>query len=140
MARAPQTPIRLRIVIEDPVPGVFHSLQDKQGAPVDAKEASNGSPLVFDFTLRAAAGPRFFGDHVRNEGPTRQFVYVAVGGAAGQRVSEWSRRMKIDIHDMPMTLVEAAFAGTLVEITIRGTAADGTPACATIVERSWRAA
>lgn len=138
MAKPPQTPIRMRITVENPVPGVFHSLQDKKSAPVDTKQSKDGTPLSFDFALRAADGPRFFGEQVRNEGPTRQFVYIAIGAQAGQHVCEWSRRMKIDIHDMPSAMVTAALAGALVEITVQGTGADGTPACATIAERSWR--
>lgn len=139
MTRPPQTEIRLRFVIETPVPGVAYSLQDKQSQPVDAK-TSKGAALVFDFPIRVADGPKFYGEHVRSEGPTRRFVYVATGQQAGQKESCWSRRMKIDIHTIPATLIAKAKAGQVLEAAINGTGSDGTPACATTpLLRSWRA-
>src|SRR5688572_6863356 len=103
MGRAEQTEIRARIVIEQPVPGVLHSLQEDD-APLDAKKSNGAESLVFEFPLRVAAdtdgGPKFFGKQVRREGPVRRFVYIRIGTAAGQHLSPWSRRMKIDIHDI----------------------------------------
>ena len=46
MARGEQTEIRARIVIEQPVPGVLHSLQEDD-APLDPKRSKAGEPLVF---------------------------------------------------------------------------------------------
>jgi hypothetical protein len=138
MARSPQTEIRLRFLVEDPVAGVVHSLQDKQNRPVAARRAEPGAPLTFDFPVRVAPGPRFLGAFVRSEGPARRFVYIAVGQPAGDHGSCWSRRMKIDIHDVPAPLLEAALQGGTLEATIPGTAKDGTPSCATVPVKSWR--
>ena len=96
MAHDEQVVIPLRIVIENPVAGVGHSLQAKDGHPLDAKRATAGEPLAFDFPVRVAPGPKFFGDQVRREGPVRRFVYIRVGQSAGDLGSPWSRRMKID--------------------------------------------
>ena len=74
MARADQTPVPMRIVIDAPVPGVLHSLQSKDGHPLDPKVSKSGEPLAFDFSVRVAPGPKFFGDQVRREGPERRFV------------------------------------------------------------------
>ena len=53
--------------------------------------------------------------------------------------SEWSRRMKIDIHDTPQDLLDRAMAGEgVVELTVNGTGKDGSPACATIKSKSRR--
>ena len=144
MARADQSEIRARIVIEQPVPGVLHSLQ-QDDAPLDPKRSGGGEPLVFDFPLRIARakddqGPKFFGPQVRREGPVRRFVYVRIGTAAGDTGSPWTRRMKIDIHDVDPALLDAALAGGVLEATINGTAKDGSPACATIRPVSWRVA
>ena len=139
MARMAQSEIRARIVIEQPVPGVLHSLQQDDG-PLDPKRSGGGEPLVFDFPLRVAPGPKFFGPQVRREGPVRRFVYVRIGTAAGDRASPWTRRMKIDIHDVDPALLDAALAGGVLEATINGTAKDGSPACATIRPVSWRVA
>lgn len=137
MARAAQSEIRARIVIEQPVPGVLHSLQ-QDDAPLDARRSSGGAPLVFDFPLRVAPGPKFFGPQVRREGPVRRFVYVRIGTAAGDKASPWTRRMKIDIHDVDPALLDAAIAGGVLQATIGGTAKDGSPACATIRPVTWR--
>ena len=88
---------------------------------------------MFDFPIRVAPGPRFLGDQVRREGPQRRFVYVRIGDLAGDASSPWSRRMKIDIHDIDQALLDRATAGEgVVEIVINGTGKDGTPACATV--------
>ena len=137
MARADQVEIRARIVIERPVPGVLHSLQEDD-APLDPKQSRAGEPLAFEFPLRVAPGPKFFGKQVRREGPVRRFVYIRIGTAAGQHLSPWSRRMKIDIHDIDPALLDAAAKGGVLEDTIDGTAKDGTPACATIRPVRWR--
>ena len=133
MSSANQVAVRMRLVIESPVPGVLHSLQSKEGRPLDAKRSRSGEPLVFEFPIRIAPGPKFFGDQVRREGPTRRFVYIRVGQLAGDHSSPWSRRMKIDIHDTERRLIDRATAGGgVLQLTIDGTADDGSPACATI--------
>ena len=83
MAKADQVEIPLRIVIENPVPGVLHSLQAKDGHPLDPKRATAGKALSFDFLIRLAPGPKFVGDQVRREGPERRFVYIRIGQSAG---------------------------------------------------------
>ena len=133
MARADQTEIRMRIVIEQPVVGVLHSLQSGDTGVLDPKQSKAGEPLAFDFPIRIAPGPKFFGDQVRREGPVRRFVYIRIGQSAGDHASEWSRRMKIDIHDTPQDLLDRAMAGEgVVELTVHGTGRDGSPACATV--------
>jgi hypothetical protein len=140
MARADQTEIRLRIVIEHPVRGVLHSLQAKDDGPLDPKCSRDGEPLLFDFPIRVGHGPKFFGDQVRREGPVRRFVYIRVGQAAGDTLSPWSRRMKIDIHDIPDDLLAGAVErGDAIEIRIEGTAKDGSPVCATVHPKDRRA-
>ena len=131
--------IMLRLTIEDPVPGVAYSLQDKKSAPVDAVVAQD-RPLSFDVPLRLAPGPRFLGEFVRSEGPTRRFVYIAIGAQAGDAASPWSRRAKIDIHLLSGALLEKALAGAVLEAQLPGKAEDGGPACATVRPLSWRIA
>lgn len=139
MPRADQIAIRMRIVIDAPVPGVRHSLQSKDDHPLDARTSAAGEPLSFDFPIRIAPGPKFFGDQVRREGPQRRFVYIRVGQSAGDHASPWTRRMKIDIHDIDPALLEQAAAGGVIETRVHGTLADGSPACATVrpTGRRW---
>lgn len=123
--------ITLRMTIEDPVPGVTYSLQDGKSAPVGAVVASE-APLSFDVPVRVAQGPRFLGEYVRREGPERRFVYIAVGGQAGDCASPWSRRVKVDIHDLPADQLDQALAGKVLEARLPGRDKDGGPACATL--------
>jgi hypothetical protein len=133
MVRESQSEIPMRIVIEQPVVGVLHSLQAKDDHPLDPKCSKAGEALTFDFPVRVGPGPKFSGDQVRREGPERRFVYIRVGQAAGDPASPWTRRMKIDIHDIDQQLLDAAAkGGRRIEISVNGTGKDGTPACATV--------
>lgn len=139
MPKAEQTPVAIRIVIDRPVAGVLHSLQSGDATPLDPKASHDAKPLTFDFTVRVADGQRFFGDQVRREGSQRRFVYIRVGELAGDTASPWSRRMKIDIHDIdPALLARAAAGDGAIGITIDGTGRDGTPACATVSRTAVR--
>lgn len=130
--KADQTEIAMRIVIEQPVPGVLHSLQSGDDRVLNPKLSKAGEALTFDFPVRIAPGPKFFGDQVRREGPQRRFVYIRIGQSAGQHGTPLQRRMKIDIHDLPQDLFDRAVAGGTLELTVNGTGKDGTPACATV--------
>ena len=133
MAKTDQSVINLRIVIEQPVAGVLHSLQAKDDSPLDPKGSRKGEALAFDFQVRVGPGPKFFGDQVRREGPVRRFVYIRIGQLAGDPSSPWSRRMKIDIHDIGNDLLDrAADGGKVIETTVIGTDKNGTPTCATV--------
>lgn len=123
--------ITLRMTIEDPVPGVAYSLQDGKSSPVGAVVATDG-PLSFDVPVRVAPGPRFLGEFVRREGPERRFVYIAIGAQAGDHASPWSRRVKVDVHELPAALLERALAGDVLEGRLPGRAKDGGPSCATL--------
>ncbi|MEP7130226.1 MAG: DUF5990 family protein [Sphingomicrobium sp.] len=141
MARADQIPLQLRIVIDNPVAGVLHSLQAKDGHPLYPKRSTAGEPLAFDVPIRIAPGPKYFGDQVRREGPERRFIYVRIGQSAGDLSSPWTRRMKIDIHDLAQSLLDQAVAtGRPIEISVNGTAKDASPACATVRPTSRRLA
>lgn len=130
-------------MIERPVPGVVYSLQ-QDDKPLDLRASDSGESLAFNFPLRierpSACGAKFFGPQVRREGKVRRFVYVRIGTSAGQHGAPWDRRIKVDIHDIEPALLDAAIAGGLLEATIRNTARDGSPACATIRPVHWRVA
>lgn len=131
--------ITLRLTIPDPVPGVAYSLQDKKNVPVGPLTAGDG-PVSFDVPVRLAPGPKFLGNFVRSEGPSRRFVYIAIGEQAGQKPSPWSRRAKIDIHLLSAALLKKALAGAVLEARLPGRAKDGGPACATVQPMGpWRA-
>lgn len=130
--------ITLRLTIADPVAGVAYSLQDKANMPVEPRIAGDG-PISFDVPITLSDDGRLTGTFVRREGPSRRFVYIAIGTSAGQHASEWSRRAKIDIHDIPADLLTQAREGRLLEVVLPGRAKDGGPACATVRPlQSWR--
>jgi hypothetical protein len=126
----PDTPITLRLTIADPLPGVRYSLQ-KDDAPFEPVTAAD-APLSFDVPIRLSADNRVLGPFVRREGRERRFVYIRIGQSAGDHASCWTRRAKIDIHDIPPALLDQARAGAILEITLPGRGSDGSPACATI--------
>lgn len=132
------TPITLRLTIADPVAGLHYSLQDKKNAPVDAVIAGEG-PLSFDVRVRLSDDGRMLGPFVRTEGPTRRFVYIAIGGQAGGDEPVFSRRAKIDVHDIPADLLTLAREGHVLEAVVPGRGKDGSPACATVQPiKGWR--
>ncbi|CAN7151256.1 DUF5990 family protein [Brevundimonas sp. LjRoot202] len=131
------TPITLRLTIADPVPGVRYSLQ-KDDAPFEPVTAAGA--LSFDVPVRLSDDNRFLGPFVRREGPARRFVYIRIGQSAGDHGSCWTRRAKIDIHDIPPALLERARAGRTLEAVLPGRGKDGSPTCATVRPVSpWRA-
>ncbi|MBJ7447056.1 MAG: hypothetical protein JHC81_05930 [Brevundimonas sp.] len=132
------TPITLRLTIVDPVAGLHYSLQDKKNAPVNPVIAGDG-PLSFDVPVRLSDDARMLGPFVRTEGPTRRFVYIAVGGQAGGEGLVVSRRAKIDVHDIPTDLLALARQGKVLEAVLPGRGKDGKPACATVRPlQPWR--
>jgi hypothetical protein len=132
-------PITLRLTIIDPVPGVTYSLQDKASKPVEPRLATQ-VPLSFDAPVRLADRTRFLGPFVRSEGPTRRFVYIAIGAQAGDPAATFGRRAKIDIHDIPSALLDQALTGAILEARLPGRDKNGDPACATLRPLDgWRA-
>lgn len=132
------TPITLRLTIADPVPDVRYSLQEDD-APHDPATARD-APLSFDVPVRLSGDNRLLGPFVRREGPDRRFVYIRIGRSAGDCASLWTRRAKVDIHDIGPALLDQARAGRVLEVILPGRGKDGSPACATIRPiHPWRA-
>lgn len=134
----PGQTITLRLTIQDPIPGLAYNLQDRANAPVDAR-LSGEAPLSFDVPVTLNDDDRLSGGFVRREGPTRRFVYIAVASHPGD-ASAWSRRAKIDVHDIPADLLTQARQGRVLEARLPGRARDGGPVCATVRPlEPWRA-
>lgn len=117
----------LRLIIDDPVPGVRYSLQ-KDDLPFEPRTAGEG-PLAFELPVTVHPDGRLTGPFVRREGPERRFVYIRIGTSAGDHAAAWSRRAKIDIHDIPKSL---RVPGARLEVHLPGRGKDGSPACATV--------
>ena len=119
--------VTLRLIIDDPVPGVRYSLQ-KDDMPFEPRTAGDG-PLAFELPITLHPDGRMTGPFVRREGPQRRFVSIRIGTSTGDHASAWSRRAKIDIHTIPAALL---VPGALLEVHLPGRARDGSPACATV--------
>jgi len=119
--------VTLRLIIDDPVPGVRYSLQkdDMPFEPVTAREG----PLAFEVPITLQPDGRMTGPFVRREGPVRRFVYIRIGTSAGDHAAAWSRRAKIDIHDIPGALL---VPNARLEVHLPGRGKEGSPACATV--------
>ena len=134
--------LKLRIVVEDPPPGVDYALQKGSGSFYDfeQKQRSQGRDLTFEFApvirdgvsdgMAALAGP-----HV--QGPRGQrFVYLDIGTAAGQTGTPWSRRLKVPLSGITAKMIAA---GGVLETRVPGTGRDGGPACATVKDfAGWK--
>jgi hypothetical protein len=126
--------VTLRLIIDDPVPGVRYSLQ-KDDMPFEPRTAGVG-PLAFELPITLHPDGRMTGPFVRREGPVRRFIYIRIGTSAGDHASEWNRRAKIDIHDIPKDLL---VPNARLEVHLPGRGKDGSPACATVRSvTGWR--
>lgn len=93
--------------------------------------------MAFELPITLQADGRMTGPFVRREGSVRRFVYIRIGTSAGDHAAAWSRRAKIDIHDIPRGLL---VPDALLEVHLPGRGKDGSPACATVRPViGWRA-
>ena len=134
--------LTLRIIIEQPPPGVDFGLQKGSGSVYETvqKQRSQGKDLIFEFqpsikdgvsdSMAALGGPFV-------QGPPRQrFVYVDIGTCAGQADSCWSRRLKVPLEGIPARMIRT---GGVLEARVPGTGRDGGPSCATVKDfEGWK--
>src|SRR5260370_41297029 len=134
--------LTLRIIVEQPPPGVDFALQKGRGNAYETiqKQRSEGKDLAFEFrpvvregvsdSMSALGGPFV-------QGPPRQrFVYIDIGTCAGQADSCWSRRLQIPIDGITATMIGRR---GVLETRVPGTARDGGPNCATVKDfEGWK--
>ena len=137
MPKAPQPELPMRIVIEQPVPGVLLRLQSGR-ADLAEPTAATALAVTFDFTVRVGpprtgGAPNFLGPFTQGPADGR-FVYVNVGKRAGQPDTPWDRRAKIPLTGITAALVKAVLekAGARLEVHIPGRGRDGGPTCAMV--------
>ena len=136
-SRADPRELSLRIVVDDPVPGVWLRLQRGKGENVPPTSES-ARAIVFDFTVRTGpplpdGAPNFLGPFTQGP-PAVRFVYIRVGTSAGQPNTPLNRRAKIPLGGISAALAARALAkpGSLLEVHMPGRGKDGTPTCATV--------
>lgn len=143
---AEKSTLPLRIVIDQPMPGVAIALRRGSGAKFDlvGPVLASVEALVFDLDIMvdgsiATGGPRLLGSFVQGP-PTARFVYLNVGAMAGQPGSPWQRRTKVPLGGISWQSIEQLAPGDRLTAHIASRARDGGPACATvpILPPGWR--
>jgi len=138
MLRTVERELTLRIILEGPPPGVDFGLQEGHGNDYQTVQTqrSKSSDLIFTFTARAkqnkSGEPVFLGPFTQGPADGR-FVYLDIGTYAGQKNTQWSRRLKIPLRGISWEMVEkAGGSARLLEARVQGTGKDGGPTCGTI--------
>ena len=135
--------LTLRIVIEQPPPGVDFALQKGSGSVYEPtqRQRSKGKDLAFEFqpAIRngVSAGVAALGGPFVQGPPKQRFVYIDIGTYAGQADSCWSRKMKIPLEGITAQMVRS---GGVLETRVEGTGRAGGPNCASIKDfTGWKA-
>lgn len=134
-----ETILTLRIILENPPPGVDFGLQKGKGSRYETIQIqrSTGENLVFEAAISVKTGPDalliFKGPYVQGP-PAQSFLYIDIGTAAGQLDSIWSRRLKIPLYGISQALIQQALQqpAARLDAKVPGTAKDGGPNCATV--------
>ncbi len=138
--------VRIRLILVDPPPGIDYGIQSGAGAKYETlfvQQRTRGD-VIFEFSMPVAdtrkdGGPNFLGPLAQGT-PTDRFVYIDVGTYAGQKSTEWARRMKVPLSGITWALIrKAAKSEAVLEARIPGTGRDGGPNCATVkLAGDWR--
>jgi hypothetical protein len=130
--------LKLQIVLEQPPAGVDFGLQEgsRNNYQTVQTQRSRTSDLKFEFSVRVREGndgtPNFLGPFVQGP-PGQRFVYIDIGTYAGQKNTEWSRRLKIPLRDISWKMIEQAqSSSSLIQTRVPGTGRDGGPTCGTV--------
>jgi len=144
MPSPPPETLPLRIIIEQPLPGVALALQHgKDGLQMPT--AASPAQVVFDFSVRvgtpqADRAPNFLGPFAQGPAAGR-FVYVGVGRRAGQAKSVCDGRMKVPLTGISQAQVKdvASGSGKRLAVHVPGRNPKGGPTVATVKlpEDAW---
>jgi hypothetical protein len=134
------TEVPIRLVLVDPPAGVHFGIQRGRGTDYESlfvQQRGDGN-VSFDFSVTVADNqkdglPNFQGPFVQGPSSSR-FVYVDVGTYAGQKDTQWARRMKVPLQGITSSLIRKAISkpGFRLAARIPGTGKDGGPNCATV--------
>jgi len=133
--------LKFRLIVEEPLAGVTYAIQCGK-SNVEAPKHSSKKKLTFEFPLTLAdigtEPPRLTGAYAQGP-PSKRFVYVNTGTAAGQKNTCWTRRAKIPLNGIKRATIEEAMSDDVVlEARFHGIGKDGGPACATVpLTREW---
>lgn len=141
--RADRFELPLRLVVDDPIPGLVLALQHGAAAKAALVPAASRSPqaVAFEFDIVVDGAlpdgrPRLLGPYVQGP-PAERFVYLCVGHADGQ----WSGRVKAPLFGLTWETIEALGPGQRLEAHIASRGRNGGPALASVklLPPGWRA-
>lgn len=127
------------IILMNPTEGVEFGLQKGSGNKYETvqKQVAAKGDLHFEFVAEIRMGKdgtySFYGPFVQGP-PAVRFVYIDIGTAAGQRSSNWSRRLKIPLTGISDEFLKEVLNGSdkKLETTVPGIGRDGGPNCGTV--------
>ncbi len=131
--------VTLKIILENPTPGVDYGLQEGKGTDFKTIQTKrgNGENLEFEFSVRVKIAddniPVFLGSYA--QGPVNErFIYIDIGKFAGQKDSCWDRRLKIPLTGITSEMIQQALSGSRckIEAVVAGAGKDGGPNCGTV--------
>ena len=135
-----ESDLQILLVLVDPPPGVDLGIQRGGGARYETlfvQQLKHGD-LIFDFSLtvtenRKDSVPNFKGPFVQGP-PASRFIYIDVGTYAGQKHTQWSRRMKVPLQGITWALIRQAMSKPEHKLLARvpGKGKDGGPNCGTV--------
>jgi len=135
-----ESDLPIRLVLVSPPQGVDFGIQRGSGAGYETLFVQQAKPgdVIFDFSLTVAdnredASPNFKGPFAQGQ-PANRFIYVDVGTYAGQKGTQWSRRIKVPLQGITWALIRKVTSkpGQKLQARIPGTGKDGGPNCATV--------
>lgn len=128
--------ITLKITLLAPPEGVGFSLQKGKNENIDY-QVSDGRDIHFRFSVRVKPGsadrPNFLGEYTQGT-PKERFVYIRVGEYAGQKNTEWARRVKIHLSSISWEQVNQVLSdgNSMLAASYQASDKDGGPSCASV--------
>ena len=136
--------ITCRIILEQPVAGITYGLQSGSGHSYEVlqKQVAQSSELIFEFALpvkRGKEGSLVLHGPIIQGPPESRFLYLDIGGYAGQENAPVSGRLKVPLPNSPNDIIRTIGNGGTFVTRIPGTKAkDGGPTMGTIkLFRGW---
>lgn len=136
--RADRFNLPLRIVMENPVPGVAILLYS--GGPHDGQlhgpVSASKTALVFEFEVTVdgevkGGGPRLLGPYTQGP-PLARFTYLNIGGRAGQAGTQWNGRVKTPLFGITWAGIDSLAPHQRLTGHIAGRDRKGRPNCASV--------
>ena len=138
-----ESEIDLEITLKKPLEGIGFCLQKGKDEKIDY-QISNGEDITFAFSVRVKEGkggsPNFLGDFTQGNSNER-FVYICIGQYAGQKDTEWARRVKIKLSSISWAQINQVKLEKKAKLVASYEATDkkGEPSCASVplVGKGW---